>query len=37
MIPGPRLADVVRELAVITSANDTLLQYHQQRRATLTS
>jgi uncharacterized protein (DUF169 family) len=37
MIPGPRLADVVRELAVIASANETLLQYHQQRRATLTS
>ena len=37
MIPGPRLADVVRELAVIASANDTLQQYHQQRRATLTS
>jgi uncharacterized protein (DUF169 family) len=36
MIPGPRLGDVVRELAVITTANDTLLQYHQQRRATLT-
>jgi uncharacterized protein (DUF169 family) len=35
MIPGPRLADVVRELSVITSANDTLLQYHQQRRAAL--
>ena len=37
MIPGPRLGDVVRELAVIATANDTLLQYHQQRRATLTS
>ena len=37
MIPGPRLADVVRELAVIASANDTLLQYHQQRRVALTS
>jgi uncharacterized protein (DUF169 family) len=37
MIPGPRLADVVRELAVISSANDTLRQYHQQRRAALTS
>jgi uncharacterized protein (DUF169 family) len=37
MIPGRRLEDVVRELAVITTANDTLLQYHQQRRATLTS
>ena len=37
MIPGPRLGDVVRELGVIASANDTLLQYHQQRRATLTS
>jgi uncharacterized protein (DUF169 family) len=36
MIPGPRLADVVRELAVITTANDTLEQHHQQRRATLT-
>jgi hypothetical protein len=29
--------DVVRELAVISSANDTLRQYHQQRRAALTS
>jgi uncharacterized protein (DUF169 family) len=37
MIPGPRLGDVVDELAVITTANDTLAQYHQQRRATLTS
>lgn len=37
MIPGPRLGDVVRELAVITTANDTLLEYHQQRRATLTA
>jgi uncharacterized protein (DUF169 family) len=37
MIPGPRLGDVVRELAVITSANDTLRQHHEQRRATLTS
>jgi uncharacterized protein (DUF169 family) len=37
MIPGPRLADVVKELAVITTANETLLQYHQQRRAALTS
>ena len=37
MIPGPRLSDVVRELAVIASANDTLSHYHQQRRAALTS
>jgi len=37
MIPGPRLADAVRELAVITTANDTLRQHHEQRRATLTS
>jgi hypothetical protein len=37
MIPGPRLADVVKELAVIATANDTLQQYHQQRRATLTA
>ena len=37
MIPGPRLADVVKELAVISSAHDTLRQYHQQRRAALTS
>jgi uncharacterized protein (DUF169 family) len=36
MIPGPRLADVAKELAVIATANDTLQQYHQQRRATLT-
>ena len=37
MIPGPRLVDVVEELAVISSANDTLRQYHQQRRVALTS
>jgi hypothetical protein len=37
MIPGPRLADVAGELAVISSANDTLRQYHQQRRVALTS
>ncbi len=37
MIPGPRLADVAKELEVITTANDTLRQYHEQRRATLTS
>jgi uncharacterized protein (DUF169 family) len=37
MIPGPRLADVAKELEVIAAANDTLLQYHEQRRATLTS
>ena len=37
MIPGPRLADVVRELDVIAKANETLLAYHQQRRETLTT
>ena len=37
MIPGPRLADIAKELEVIATANDTLLQYHEQRRATLTS
>jgi uncharacterized protein (DUF169 family) len=37
MIPGPRLGNVVDALGEITTANDTLLEYHQQRRATLTS
>lgn len=37
ILPGPRLADVVTELAVIASANDVLVQHHQQRRVELTS
>ena len=37
MIPGTRLGDVVRELALVTSPNDTLAQCHQDRRTTLTS
>jgi uncharacterized protein (DUF169 family) len=37
MIPGPRLADVAKELEVIATANETLQQYHKQRRMTLTS
>ena len=37
MIPGLRLSDVVRSLSVIAAANDTLADYHEQRRATLTT
>jgi hypothetical protein len=37
MIPGPRLADIAKELEVISTANETLQQYHEQRRTTLTS
>jgi uncharacterized protein (DUF169 family) len=37
VIPGPRLADVVESLSVIAAANDTLAEYHEQRRATLSS
>jgi uncharacterized protein (DUF169 family) len=36
MIPGTRLADVVREVSVIAKANQTLLEYHEQRKAQLT-
>jgi uncharacterized protein (DUF169 family) len=36
MIPGTRLADVVREASVIAKANQTLLEYHEQRKAQLT-
>ena len=36
MIPGTRLTDVVRQLATISAANDTLRTYHVERRATLT-
>ena len=28
MIPGARLADIVRELGVMSKANDTLREYH---------
>ena len=37
MIPGPRLADILQELAVTAAANATLAGYHAERRATLTS
>ena len=37
MIPGPRLSDVVRSLSVIAAANHTMANYHEQRRATLSS
>lgn len=37
MVPGPRLTDVVRELGVIAKANDTLREYHEGRKAALTS
>jgi uncharacterized protein (DUF169 family) len=37
MLPGNRLRDVARELAVIQSANETLQGYHQSRKSTLTS
>lgn len=37
VIPGPRLSDVVRSLSVIAAAHDTLADYHEQRRATLTT
>lgn len=36
MIPGRRLRDVAKELAVINTANDTLAEYHQGRKSTLT-
>jgi uncharacterized protein (DUF169 family) len=35
MIPGARLMEVADQAAVIASANDTLEQYHKQRRQTL--
>jgi uncharacterized protein (DUF169 family) len=35
MIPGNRLADVVRELGVIAAANEALEHYHRGRRAAL--
>src|SRR3984893_2577850 len=35
MIPGQRLVEVAEQAAVIATANDTLEQYHQQRRQTL--
>lgn len=35
MIPGTRLAEVAAQAAVIATANDTLEQYHRQRRQTL--
>lgn len=37
MIPGARLADIVRELGVIAKANDTLREYHKQRKEALTT
>ena len=35
MIPGKRLVEVAEQAAVIATANDTLEQYHKQRRQTL--
>jgi uncharacterized protein (DUF169 family) len=35
MIPGPRLLEVAQQVAVITTANDTLEQYHSERRLAL--
>jgi uncharacterized protein (DUF169 family) len=35
MIPGRRLREVAEEASVIAAANDTLEQYHKQRRDTL--
>ena len=37
MIPGVRIAEIVRQLAIIHAANDTLRTYHTERRATLSS
>jgi Uncharacterised ArCR, COG2043 len=37
MIPGARLADFVKELGVIAKANDTLREYHERRKAALTT
>jgi uncharacterized protein (DUF169 family) len=37
MIPGARIEEIVRELATIHAANDTLRAYHTERRALLGS
>ena len=37
MIPGVRIAEIVRQLAIIHAANDTLRGYHTERRALLGS
>lgn len=37
MIPGTRIDEIVRQLATIHAANDTLRAYHVERRATLSS
>ena len=37
MIPGARLADIVRGLGVLAKANDTLREYHKQRKEALTT
>ena len=37
MIPGARLADIVRELGTIAKANDTLREYHERRKVALTA
>jgi uncharacterized protein (DUF169 family) len=37
MIPGSRIDEIVRQLAVVHAANDTLRAYHTDRRATLSS
>jgi uncharacterized protein (DUF169 family) len=37
MIPGGRLADVARELAVVSAANDSLEQFHRNRQATFST
>ena len=37
MIPGARLADVVREVGVIAKANGTLREYHERRKEALTT
>ena len=36
MIPGKRLMEVAEQAAIIANANDTLEQYHKQRRQTIT-
>jgi uncharacterized protein (DUF169 family) len=36
MLPGERLADIASELSVIQKANETLQEYHQNRKTTLT-
>ncbi len=35
MLPGARLGEIVEQLGVIASANDTLAEYHQGRKQTL--